>query len=35
MACDCSGKQFWDGQKGEKMCGTGALDWDWSAEPFW
>jgi hypothetical protein len=30
-----SGKQFWDGQAGERLCGTGALDWDWSPEPFW
>lgn len=29
------GKQFWDGQGNEKMCGTGALDWDWSPAPFW
>lgn len=29
------GKQFWDGQADEKMCGTGALDWDWSPAPFW
>jgi peptidoglycan hydrolase-like protein with peptidoglycan-binding domain len=30
-----SGKQFWDGQQGERLCGTGALDWDWSPRPFW
>ena len=31
-----SGKQFWDGQGDEnQLCGTGALDWDWSPEPFW
>ena len=30
-----AGKQFWDGQEGERLCGTGALDWDWSPEPFW
>lgn len=30
-----AGKQFWDGQQGEKICGTGPLDWDWSSEPFW
>lgn len=29
------GKQFWDGQGNEKLCGTGALDWDWSPTPFW
>ncbi len=30
-----AGKQFWDGAGGEVVCGTGALDWDWSAKPFW
>jgi hypothetical protein len=30
-----SGKQYWDGQAGEVLCGMGPLDWDWSAEPFW
>lgn len=30
-----SGKQFWDGQNGERACGTGELDWDWSRAPFW
>ena len=30
-----SGKQFWDGAGGETLCGTGALDWDWSPKPFW
>eukprot|EP01046_Picozoa_sp_COSAG06_P007235 COSAG06_NODE_351_length_16930_cov_7.238904_2_plen_129_part_00 len=29
------GKQIWDGQEGEKICGTGELDWDWSPQPFW
>ena len=30
-----SGKQFWDGAQGETICGLGAVDWDWSAKPFW
>lgn len=30
-----AGKQFWDGSSGEVICGTGAIDWDWSAKPFW
>lgn len=30
-----AGKQFWDGSEGETICGTGALDWDWSPKPFW
>ena len=28
-------KQFWDGADGEQVCGTGALDWDWTPTPFW
>jgi peptidoglycan hydrolase-like protein with peptidoglycan-binding domain len=30
-----AGKQIWDGQDGEVVCGTGPLDWDWSLAPFW
>lgn len=30
-----SGKQFIDGVVGEQVCGSGALDWDWSHEPWW
>jgi hypothetical protein len=30
-----SGKQFWDGAQGETICGLHAIDWDWSAKPFW
>jgi peptidoglycan hydrolase-like protein with peptidoglycan-binding domain len=30
-----AGKQFWDGSQGESVCGTGALDWDWSEKRFW
>ena len=30
-----AGKQIWDGQDGEVVCGTGPLDWDWSEKPFW
>jgi hypothetical protein len=30
-----SGKQFWDGGAGETECGSMALDWDWSATPWW
>ena len=30
-----SGKQIWDGAQGETICGLGAIDWDWSAKPFW
>jgi len=30
-----SGKQFWDGGAGETICSSGALDWDWSAAPWW
>ena len=30
-----AGKQIFDGQDGEIVCGTGAVDWDWSETPFW
>lgn len=30
-----AGKQFWDGQAGEVVCGAGDMDWDWSERPFW
>ena len=30
-----SGKQFWDGQQGEVLCGTGPIDWDWSDRQWW
>jgi hypothetical protein len=29
-----SGKQFWDAQGQETLCGL-PLDWDWSPNPFW
>lgn len=29
-----SGKQFWDAQGDEVLCGL-PLDWDWSADAFW
>ena len=30
-----AGKQIFDGQNGEVVCGTGPVDWDWSRVPFW
>lgn len=30
-----AGKQFFDGANGEQVCGSGALDWDWSQTPWW
>ena len=30
-----AGKQFWDGQQGEVLCGTGPIDWDWSERKWW
>jgi len=30
-----AGKQFFDGAASEQVCGSGALDWDWSQKPWW
>jgi peptidoglycan hydrolase-like protein with peptidoglycan-binding domain len=30
-----AGKQFWDGQSGEVVCGNTPIDWDWSDRKWW